>query len=88
MRNLAQGKEILKFDWILPEKSVLDAFTLEALKDFTKCTTRVLGFYHFLLFLHLIVRTECLLLDRVIFSLSLLFVHLAIAFLFSHRRNH
>ena len=31
------GKELSKFDKILPEKSVLDNFTLLALKDFTKC---------------------------------------------------
>ena len=34
MRNLVLGKEISKFDKILPERSVLDNFTL--LKDFTK----------------------------------------------------
>ena len=35
--NLTQGKEILKFHWIFSEKSVLEDFTLEALKDFNKC---------------------------------------------------
>ena len=31
------GKEIPEFDKVLPEKSVLDNFTLLALRDFTKC---------------------------------------------------
>ena len=38
MRNLAQGKEIMKFDWILSEKGVLEDLTLQGLMDFTQCT--------------------------------------------------
>ena len=37
MRNLAQGKEISKLNWILSDKSVLEDFTLLALKDINKC---------------------------------------------------